>query len=99
MTREELEDKMKDLPNPPMRVHLIQQVYDIMNEENERLKKQTEWHYDEPTESENNFYVILKNDRGKIAQKAFSHVSKWPFIQNIHENSCIFYKYSFYVLP
>ena len=35
MTREELEDKMKDLPNPPMRV----QVYDIMNEENENLRK------------------------------------------------------------
>ena len=44
-------------------------------------------------------YIILKNDRVKIAQKAFCHVSKWPFIQNIHENSCIFYKYSFYVLP
>ena len=39
MTREELDDKMKDLPNPPMRVHLIQQVYDIMNEENEKLQK------------------------------------------------------------
>lgn len=40
MTREELGDKMKDLPNPPMRVHLIQQVYDIMNEENEKTKRQ-----------------------------------------------------------
>lgn len=91
MTREELSDKMKDLPNPPTRVHLIQQVYDIMNEENEnlmkintegltelnhinadliieneRLKKQIEWHYDEPTESKNNFYVILKNGNHRI---------------------------------
>lgn len=40
MTREELEDKMKDLSNPSMRVHLIQQVYDIMNEENENTKRQ-----------------------------------------------------------
>ena len=34
--------------------------------ENERLKKQTEWHYDEPTESKNNFYVILKNGNHRI---------------------------------
>lgn len=32
MTREALEDRIKDLPNPPMKVHLIQQVYDIMDE-------------------------------------------------------------------
>ena len=25
------------------------------------LEKANEWHYDEPTESKNNFYVILKN--------------------------------------
>lgn len=42
MTREELTDKMKDLQNPPTRVNLIQQVYDIMNEENEQLKAQIE---------------------------------------------------------
>ena len=103
MTREELEDKMKDLPNPPMRVHLIQQVYDIMNEENERLqkintetltelnhinadlilenellKKQTEWHYDEPTESKNNFYVILKNGNNRICYwDLTSKADKW----------------------
>lgn len=39
MTREELTDKMKDLPNPPSRVHLIQQVWEIMNDENEQLKE------------------------------------------------------------
>ena len=78
MTREELQDKMKDLPNPPMRVHLIQQVYDIMNEENERLKKQTEWHYDEPTESKNNFYVILKNGNHRICYwDLASKADKW----------------------
>lgn len=91
MTREELRDKMKDLPNPPSRVNLIQQVYDIMNEENEklqkinnetltelnhingdlilendRLKKQIEWHYDEPTESSNTFFVILKNGNERL---------------------------------
>lgn len=36
MTREELTDKMKDLPNPPSRVNLIQQVWEIMNDENEQ---------------------------------------------------------------
>ena len=40
MTREELQDKMKDLPNPPSRVHLIQQVYDIMNNELNEKDKQ-----------------------------------------------------------
>lgn len=34
--------------------------------ENERLKKQTEWHYDEPTESSNTFYVILKNGNERL---------------------------------
>ena len=36
MTREELTEKMKDLPNPPCRVNLIQQVWEIMNDENEQ---------------------------------------------------------------
>ena len=36
MTREELTEKMKDLPNPPCRVHLIQKVWEIMNDENEQ---------------------------------------------------------------
>lgn len=40
MTREELTEKMKDLPNPLSRVHLIQQVWEIMNDENERLEKE-----------------------------------------------------------
>jgi len=40
MTREELTEKMKDLPNPPSRVHLIQQVWEIMNDENEQLNKE-----------------------------------------------------------
>ena len=29
-------------------------------------KKANEWHYDEPTESKNNFYVILKNGNHRI---------------------------------
>lgn len=40
MTREMLEEKMKDLPNPPCRVNLIQQVWEIMNSETEELKKE-----------------------------------------------------------
>lgn len=40
MTREELTEKMKDLPNPLSRVHLIQQVWEIMNDENEQLNKE-----------------------------------------------------------
>ena len=31
---------MKDLPNPLCRVHLIQQVWEIMNDENEQLNKE-----------------------------------------------------------
>ena len=42
MTREELSEKMKDLPNPPTRVNLIQQVWEIMNEENKQLTEQIE---------------------------------------------------------
>lgn len=37
MTREELSEKMKDLPNPSCVTDLIQQVWEIMNEENEVL--------------------------------------------------------------
>ena len=42
MTREELSEKMKDIPNPPTRVNLIQQVWEIMNEENKQLTEQIE---------------------------------------------------------
>ena len=40
MTREALTEKMKDLPNPPCRVNLIQQVWEIMNSETEELNKE-----------------------------------------------------------
>ena len=43
MTREELTDRMKDLPNPSCRVNLIQQVYDIMNEELTEKDKQIDY--------------------------------------------------------
>lgn len=40
MTREELTEKMKGLPNPPCRINLIQQVWEIMNVETEELDKE-----------------------------------------------------------
>ena len=40
ITREILAEKMKDLPNPPCRVNLIQQVWEIMNGETEELEKE-----------------------------------------------------------
>lgn len=40
MTREELTEKMKGLPNPPCRTNLIQQVWEIMNAEIEELDKE-----------------------------------------------------------
>lgn len=42
MTREELADKMASLPNPPSRVHLVQQVYDIMHEDISMLENRIE---------------------------------------------------------
>lgn len=40
MTREVLAEKMKDLPNPPCRVNLIQQVWEIMNSETKELEEE-----------------------------------------------------------
>lgn len=60
MTREELRDKMKDLPNPLSRVNLIQQVYDIMNEENEKLQKiNNEWNSTDESKYPNDFERVL----------------------------------------
>jgi len=40
--------------------------------------KANEWHYDEPTESKNNFYVILKNGNHRICYwDLTSKADKW----------------------
>lgn len=40
MTEEELHNRLKDYSNPPCRVNLIQQVWEIMNSEMKELEKE-----------------------------------------------------------
>lgn len=64
---------MKDLPNPPSRVHLIQQVWEIMNDENEQLNKEI---------------VKLKDKIKKIIEYLLDypyHAREEDFMQHIKE--------------
>ena len=73
MTREELTEKMKDLSNPPSRVHLIQQVWEIMNDENEQLNKEI---------------VKLKDETKRIIEYLLDypyHAREKDFMQHIKE--------------
>ena len=73
MTREELTEKMKDLPNPPCRVNLIQQVWEIMNDENEQLNKEI---------------VKLKDKTKRIIEYLLNypyHAREEDFMQHIKE--------------
>lgn len=84
MTREELTEKMKDLPNPPSRVHLIQQVWEIMNDENEQLNKENgelegfledeKMEYYELENFKNNEIKELKNKCKKIIQELIDFI-------------------------
>ena len=98
MTREELTEKMKDLPNPPSRVHLIQQVWEIMNDENEQLNKENgklegfledeKMEYYELENFKNNEIKKLKNKTKKIIEYLLEypyHAREEDFIQHIKE--------------
>ena len=98
MTREELTEKMKDLPNPPSRVHLIQQVWEIMNDENEQLNKENgklegfledeKKEYYELENFENNEIKKLIDKTKKIIEYLLEypyHAREEDFIQHIKE--------------
>lgn len=98
MTREELTEKMKDLPNPPSRVHLIQQVWEIMNDENEQLNKENgklegfledeKMEYYELENFKNNEIKELKDKTKKIIEYLLDypyHAREEDFIQHIKE--------------
>ena len=98
MTREELTEKMKDLPNPPSRVHLIQQVWEIMNDENEQLNKENgklegfledeKMEYYELENFKNNEIKELKDKTKKIIEYLLEypyHAREEDFMQHIKE--------------
>jgi hypothetical protein len=98
MTREELTEKMKDLPNPPSRVHLIQQVWEIMNDENKRLEKENgklegfledeRMEYYELENFKNNGIKELKDKTKKIIEYLLNYpynAREEDFMQHIKE--------------
>jgi regulator of replication initiation timing len=98
MTREELTEKMKDLPNPLSRVHLIQQVWKIMNDENEQLNKENgklegfledeKMEYYELENFKNNEIKELKDKTKKIIEYLLDypyHTREEDFMQHIKE--------------
>lgn len=98
MTREELTEKMKDLPNPPSRVHLIQQVWEIMNDENEQLNKENgklegfledeKMEYYELENFKNNEIKELKDKTKKIIEYLLDYpyyAREEDFMQHIKE--------------
>lgn len=99
MTREELTEKMKDLPNPPSRVHLIQQVWEIMNDENEQLNKENgklegfledeKMEYYELENFKNNEIKELKDKTKKIIKELMYFCKDYTTIGIPEENRSI----------
>ena len=98
MTKEEFTEKMKDLPNPPSRVHFIQQVWEIMNNEYKRLEKENgklegfledeRMEYYELENFKNNEIKELKDRTKKIIKYLLDypyHAREEDFMQHIKE--------------